>query len=351
MDSFQLWKDDYRREVEDVLAERRRAREKGRAPGHRARRGFRGTSRRDLVIPPAGIHAEASALRSRLDETEAHHADLLRRTEEAEAAVRARARLGAKGSRTAAAASQGWTCAGTRPRLLGGSRAARVSARAGVADAERSVRERAANDEARVREARMDADHANARAEDAERASAARRQARAPAPRALRRPADRRRSEGRRDLLAEGAAGNGARTRRGSGGSRAAEIESRLHAELVQSARAERGGGAPGGRGALRKWEGAGASRGAPRRTGRRRGPWSTRPTRMRSPCRSSARGRPVRDALESRASAGSLRAASAQRAADEVAEAAKASTPRPRSSPGGARGARQSSRGSARRS
>jgi colicin import membrane protein len=148
MDSFQLWKDEYRRQVEDVLAERRRAREKGERPETAPGESFSGRLA-DLVIPPAGVYAEAAALRSRLAEVEALNAGLLRRVEEAEAAS------GRERDR--------------RERIKDAAARLAVELR-GLQAEVAAARERAGIDEARVREARMDADHAHARAEYAERA-------------------------------------------------------------------------------------------------------------------------------------------------------------------------------------
>lgn len=65
MDPAHVWKDDYRREVEEVLAARRRARARGEpvdaaalAPGQRLS---------DYVIPPASVHADLGMARERLD--------------------------------------------------------------------------------------------------------------------------------------------------------------------------------------------------------------------------------------------------------------------------------------------
>lgn len=83
MDSFHFWKDDYEREVEEVIAERRRAREKGdpseAAPGE-------ASSGRlvDLVIPSVDAAMATAALQNRLAKTEAEIADLRARAAEAE---------------------------------------------------------------------------------------------------------------------------------------------------------------------------------------------------------------------------------------------------------------------------
>ena len=84
MDKFHLWKEDYRREVEDVLSARRLARERGEDPGSGFGEGFTGRLS-DLVIPPAGIYAQARTLQERLSEAEALAEALRRRAEESEA--------------------------------------------------------------------------------------------------------------------------------------------------------------------------------------------------------------------------------------------------------------------------
>lgn len=81
MEPFQLWKDEYRREVDEVLAERKRTRQSGGEPNDLS---FEGSERlSDLVIPPVGLHAEVTTLRKRLGESEAVIADLKRGLDEA----------------------------------------------------------------------------------------------------------------------------------------------------------------------------------------------------------------------------------------------------------------------------
>ncbi|MFI5348395.1 MAG: hypothetical protein ACHQ2Z_02530, partial [Elusimicrobiota bacterium] len=170
MDSFQLWKDDYRREVEEVLAERRRAREKGDRPDAAPSEGFSGRWA-DLVIPPAGVHAEAAALRSRLEQSEAENASLAARVKTAEDSF---ARERDRRERIKDAASRlALDLRGAQAELFVAREQARL-AEERLADAERGARNRGAAEEARLREARLDSDHAAARAEDAERASSAR---------------------------------------------------------------------------------------------------------------------------------------------------------------------------------
>src|SRR4051794_37441123 len=80
MDPFQTWKDDYRREVEDVIAARREARRRGEAPDPAPGEGFSGRLV-DLVIPPAGAAAEAATWKRRAE-------GLRQETEDAVAAAR-----------------------------------------------------------------------------------------------------------------------------------------------------------------------------------------------------------------------------------------------------------------------
>jgi hypothetical protein len=174
MDSFQLWKDDYRREVEEVLAERRRARERGEPQGTMIPgEGFAGRLA-DLVVPPAGIHAENDALRDRLEKSAGVIRDLRARTEAAEAASLRerdrRERIKDVAARMAVDLRQ------LQAELLVAREHVRLSQER-VAAAESAAKERAGLDAASLRDARLEAMHGEARAADAERASIARLQA------------------------------------------------------------------------------------------------------------------------------------------------------------------------------
>ncbi|HEX4047943.1 MAG TPA: hypothetical protein VH309_08925, partial [Elusimicrobiota bacterium] len=313
MDSFQLWKDEYRREVEDVLAERRRAREKGERPDTAP--GESVASRlADLVIPPAGVHAEAAALRSRLAEAEALNADLRRLAAQAEeAAVRERGR---RERIKDAAARLAVDLRGLQGELLVAREQAKLSIER-VADAERGARERAGIDEARAREARLDADHAAARAEDAERASTARLQSA-------------RELHARFDALqieseAKGAELAALRTRlettlerASQAEARGAEIERRLHAELA-ALRA----GLASAHSAVEEHslEGADLEK-------RARENWAAARSAADEAARARAEARAEsvrRETLEAALQQEALRTATAERAADEAREEAKA--------------------------
>ncbi len=161
MDPFSIWKDDYRREVEEVLAERQHAREKSDAseapPPQRMGRFS------DLVIPPTGLQAEVYALKNRLATLESEAADLRRRTEKSEAeAAQERDR---------------------REKIKDAAAKMALDARGLQADLDvtrgelRLAEERRAIENARAQEAVMDAQKASSIADEVRRASLARMQA------------------------------------------------------------------------------------------------------------------------------------------------------------------------------
>jgi hypothetical protein len=159
MDPLHAWKDDFNREVEEVLASRARVHETGAAPSEA---GFGGRLA-DLVIPPAGAYAELRDARAKLESREAE-------------AVELRERLADK------------------DRLLEKEREARERLKDGVAlltsalreeragRAETQAEERAARKEAEAADAAVAAallgvEHATARCEDWEREAMARQSA------------------------------------------------------------------------------------------------------------------------------------------------------------------------------
>jgi|CXWL01.1.fsa_nt_gi hypothetical protein len=153
MDPLRAWKDDFEREVEEVLAGRARARERGEQPPEESF-GFAGRLT-DLVIPPAGTYAELREAQKNLELARAEILELRERVD-----VRQRALERAKES---------------RERLKDG-----ITRLALAVREERAAREMAQEEvkkawdemEAAKRflaSTRIDADYADARAEDWER--------------------------------------------------------------------------------------------------------------------------------------------------------------------------------------
>ncbi len=163
-----------------------------------------------------------------------------------------------------------------------------------VADAERAARERGESDDARVRDARLEADHASARAEDVERASAVRLQA----SREFHGRFDSLQldveSKGGGDRFFKNSSGRGPRTRRGNGGSRGCGRPTPPRGARFGSRRT--GGRAIRGRGSLQRRRGARKAREGELGGGAVRG----RPGRFAAP-RRSPRGLVRREALEAR--------------------------------------------------
>lgn len=157
MDPLHAWKDDFRREVEEVLAARSRCREAGKAP---TEAGFGGRLS-DMVIPPAGTYTELREAVKRLELAQGE-------------AVELRGRLGAKESALEREKE-------SRKRLKDGlvrlSLALREK-RAACGTAEDSAKKARTAAEAAalaLAAARVDAEHTAARAEDWEREAVARR--------------------------------------------------------------------------------------------------------------------------------------------------------------------------------
>ncbi len=156
MDPLQAWKDDFNREVEEVLASRARAQEGGESvPAE----GFGGRLA-DMVIPPAGAYAEFRDAQNNLKLAQAEAHELRERLEAKEAQVE-RER-------------------GARERMKDGAvrlavllREERAALGAAQDEAKRAWREVEAAG-VRLEGARLDADHIAARAEDWEREAMAR---------------------------------------------------------------------------------------------------------------------------------------------------------------------------------
>jgi hypothetical protein len=163
MDPYQLWKDDYRHEVEAVLAERRRAREAGRDAEDGAPEEFQGRIV-DLIIPPAGAHAEALALKDRLAVSESARAEL---ESKLAAAVESAGRERARRERIKDAAAK----LALDVRGLQGDRATALE-RARMADLRAS--DAVASAEGRVRALEAEVERSAARVESEERTAAAR---------------------------------------------------------------------------------------------------------------------------------------------------------------------------------
>ena len=156
MDSFQPWKDDYRREVDEVLASRRRARERGEPPESTPADALTGRLS-DLVIPPAGVYAEAAALKSRLEDAQARAQDARRSLAEAEAAItRERERRDAAAAELTSAAERERASA----EALSAAKESAARAEERAAELERLVADRAAAAQARIEEAREQEKHA-----------------------------------------------------------------------------------------------------------------------------------------------------------------------------------------------
>jgi len=156
MDPLHAWKDDFSREVEEVLASRARALERGEgAPSE----GFGGRLA-DLVIPPAGAYAELRDAKRALELASAEHLELHERleTKEAQFAREREARERMKDGVAKLAV------------MLRTERAARLVAQA---EAKKAWLEAEAGSSV-LAAARLDADHASARAEDWEREAMAR---------------------------------------------------------------------------------------------------------------------------------------------------------------------------------
>lgn len=157
MDPFHVWKDDFRREVEEVLDARSRSRASGEAPPE----GSFGGRLADMVIPPAGAYAELREATQRLELAQGEVAELRERLDSKERALGREKEL-----------SERLKDGVTRLALtLRDERTARVAA---VEEAKKTQ----ANKEAAagaLAAARIDAEHAAARAEDWEREALARR--------------------------------------------------------------------------------------------------------------------------------------------------------------------------------
>ncbi len=163
MDQFHAWKDDFRREVEDVLAQRRkRPADAGEPP---AAEGFGGRWA-DLVVPPAGAYAELREARELLERSAPRLAELERQLAEE------RAKLEAEREKRELLKDELAAETLARQKAESSVEAAEAGARrAGelASDAVRRAEERVEQSVRAAQEARLDAEQAAARVQDAER--------------------------------------------------------------------------------------------------------------------------------------------------------------------------------------